>query len=493
MMETLIDVPREHASGRKISTTRDSHKQVATKGVFSNGRTSNSSDSNGKTLSLPSDRDPLTNLHSLRQLPDRLAQAMLLARRSGSLTAICHLDIDGFKAVNDQFGHSVGDQLLIVIAERLKQSVRAFDTVVRIGGDDFVLVLCEIESLPTLNSILDRITETVAHEVELEEFSVCLQVTASTGVAIYPHDGEDHADLLHRANRAMHLAKNSGGATWRIFDAQQHRFLSRRRRALEELRDALTHDQFRLYYQPKVWLESGRIAGVEALLRWQHPQRGLLQPADFLPTLEGSDLTSLVDLWVIDKAFAQAAQWKKKGISLPVSLNISAALLKQPKLDSQVAAAMERYPDLEPRDIEFEILESMELDDFDIATRNIMACIRLGISFSIDDFGTGYSSLTYLKRLPAMAIKIDRSFIATMATNQEDFAIVSGILGMAAALDRRVIAEGVETPTMGRLLGNLGCDIVQGYGICHPLPAEQITSWAANFQLGPEWSPRLEK
>jgi diguanylate cyclase (GGDEF)-like protein len=432
--------------------------------------------------------DPLTRLPNRVLLLDRMGQALAQAKRQKSFVAVCYLDLDNFKIINDAHGHQIGDRLLADIARKLATLVRGGDTVARLGGDEFVILLTDLFEVTEMEVVLARIMAGVADTGRFDEQT---QVTASIGVTLYPIDGSDADTLLRHADQAMYAAKQSGRAAYHIFNIDQDEKAQSHRQMLREIRRALNDGEFVLYYQPKVNMRRSVIVGAEALIRWRHPTRGLLSPAEFLPFVEGSDLSAEVDTWVLREALRQMSEWSAVDFRIQVSVNISARLLQLPGLDSRLQNAFAEFPAVAPTQLELEILETAALDDLQHVRNTILACERVGVSFAIDDFGTGYSSLSYLKLLPAKVLKIDRSFVASMLTDPEDMAIIEGILGLARAFKRNVVAEGVETPEQAKGLFMLGCDVAQGYGIARPMPAADLMPWANAFALDDAWKPHV--
>lgn len=430
------------------------------------------------------DYDRLTGLPDRAHLEYRLRQAMACTNRQGKLLAVCSLDIDDFGAINKALGHRVGNQVLAEVAQRLRQAVRECDTVARIGGDEFVLLLNGLESLENTRQVMERLMQAIS--CPMESLGV-LRLSGSAGVTLYPRDGSDPDTLLRHAGRALYEAKAQGRAAFQMFDTLGGERAQGRRRIIEAVRDGLSSQQFRLFYQPAVSLASGQVVGMEALIRWTHPEQGLLGPADFLPALLDPEMAVIIDQWVLAEALKQLSLWAETGFQPHVSINISAHSLQRPGLGPWLRQLLACHPRVGAERLELEILETALLDDLPGLRRFIEAWGDLGITFALDDFGTGYSSLSYLKQLPASTIKIDRSFIANILTDPEDRAIVASTVALAHAFQRRVIAEGVETPAQGRLLLQLGCDVVQGYGLARPMPAENIKEWISRFRLAPEW------
>ncbi len=430
--------------------------------------------------------DVLTGLPNRVLLADRLIQAMTQTRRRNQRLAVAYLDLDGFKAVNDTYGHEVGDQLLATVANRMKQVLRDGDTISRIGGDEFVAVLLDLSDIDASVPMLSRLLAAAAQPVHVGE--IVLNVSASLGVTFYPHIEEVDADqLLRQADQAMYQAKVAGKNRYHIFDAEQDRSVRGHHESLERIRQALADREFVLYYQPKVNMRTGRIVGAEGLIRWRHPQRGLLPPAVFLPVIEDHPLAIDLGEWVIETALAQIEAWHSVGLLLPVSVNVGARQLQHTDFVARLRTLLARNPGVAPGELELEVLETSALKDVTQVSQVMRACQDLGVSFALDDFGTGYSSLTYLKRLPARLLKIDQSFVRGMLDDPEDLAILEGVLGLATAFRRDAIAEGVETLAHGEMLLQLGCEHAQGYSIAHPMPAEQIQEWASSWQPGAMW------
>ncbi len=429
--------------------------------------------------------DALTGLPNRLLLADRLEQAILQCQRQQRVLAVVYLDLDGFKAVNDAHGHDVGDALLVALAQRLKTLLREGDTLARMGGDEFVAVLTRLGQPHDCEPVIARLLQCAAEPVRLG--ALVLNVSASIGVTYYPADGVDADLLLRHADQAMYLAKHAGKNRFHTFDVDQDAAVQSQRESLERTRQALAAQEFVLYYQPKVNMVSGQVVGAEALIRWQHPQRGLLPPADFLPTIENHPLSVDLGLWVLESALQQMAHWHAMGFAMSVSVNVSARQLQQDDFVQTLANALARYPGVPPRHLELEVLETSALEDVMQVSQIMQACLMLGVSFALDDFGTGYSSLIYLRRLPAGMLKIDQNFVRDMLDDPGDCAIVEAVVGLASVFKRQVIAEGVETIAHGSLLLSMGCHLVQGYGIARPMPAADFPDWAANWQSPVQW------
>jgi diguanylate cyclase (GGDEF)-like protein/PAS domain S-box-containing protein len=438
--------------------------------------------------------DALTNLPNRVLLADRLRQGMTQAQRRGVQVAVAFVDLDGFKAVNDNHGHEAGDHLLVTIAERMKHALRDGDTLARIGGDEFVAVLVDLADAGASASVLGRMLEAAAQPVAFGDAQ--LQVSASIGVTFYPQANTVDADqLMRQADQAMYQAKLSGKNRYHLFDAAQDSQLRDHHERLERIRFALTENQFVLHYQPKVNMRSGAVVGAEALIRWQHPQQGLLAPAQFLPAIEEHPLAIGVGEWVIHSALRQVESWQEQGLAIPISVNIGAYQLQHSDFVPRLRAILAQHPQVSPSSLKIEVLETSALEDVTGVSGVIEACRLMGVMFALDDFGTGYSSLTYLKSLPVSELKIDQSFVRDMLDDPDDLAILEGVIGLASAFRRQVIAEGVETVEHGAMLLQLGCDLAQGYGIARPMPAADFPAWAAQWRPAPAWNnlPELRR
>ena len=438
--------------------------------------------------------DALTNLPNRVLLADRLHQSMAQALRRNHRLAIAYLDLDGFKGINDHHGHEAGDRLLIALAGNLKQVLRDGDTLARMGGDEFVAVLVDLEKASDSAPVLDRLLAAAAQPVVLD--GQTLQVSASLGVTFYPQEEPvDAEQLLRQADQAMYQAKQAGKHRYHLFDADQDRALRGHHEGLHHIREAMARQEFVLYYQPKVDMRQGVVIGAEALIRWQHPTQGLLPPAQFLPLIEEDKLSVELGEWVIDTALSQIEAWHAAGVSIPVSVNVGARQLQQPNFLERLRAQLASHPAVKPGDLELELLETSALEDMASISKLIEDCRGLGVTFALDDFGTGYSSLTYLKRLPVTLLKIDQGFVRDMLDDPDDLAILDGVIGLSEAFRREVIAEGVETVMHGEVLLRMGCDQAQGYGIARPMPAHALPAWKELWQPDPSWSqvPKIDR
>lgn len=430
--------------------------------------------------------DTLTELPNRALLSDRLAQALAHADRHDQLLAVCFVDLDGFKPINDNYGHETGDALLRQVAGRLKEAVRSGDTVARLGGDEFVILLTELNLLDGLEPALLRILDAMELPFVCED--KLLHLTASMGVTVYPSDPADADGLLRHADHAMYLAKQAGRNGYRLFDTKQEHEIRVRHVLVDEFRAALHSGSLKLYYQPKAEFSTGKVVGFEALLRWQHATRGLIFPQDFLPTIEHTELAVELGEWVIASALGAIDFLQTKNCKLPVSVNISARHLQQPDFMDCLRRQFAHFPSVPHQMLELEILESGAMQDMASARSVVVACQDMGIAVSLDDFGTGYSSLPYLKELPAQVIKIDRSFVCHMLDDANDLALVAGIISLSAAFGRSVVAEGVESAEHGVVLMRMGCDRAQGFSIAQAMDLADVVPWLHTFTPDPLWA-----
>lgn len=446
-----------------------------------------------KQLELIAHFDPLTALPNRVLLVDRLRQALQQSRRSLKTLAVVFLDLDGFKQINDQFGHAVGDQVLIVIANRFKEALRGGDTIARIGGDEFIAILPELQDAQASLIVLERLLDAAATPLTVEQIE--LQVSASLGVTFAMMANESDADLLIRqADQAMYQAKLAGKNRFHVFDPKTDNETRHKFELLNEVRYAIDQDHFVLHYQPKVELRTGKVVGFEALIRWQHHSRGLLSPAEFIPFVAQHPIAVSVGDWVIAEALSQLNEWNNQGFRTTVSVNIDSQQLNDFDFLRRLHDVLQMFPNVEPSQLELEVLETGALENLTHVSELIRQMQAEGIHCALDDFGTGYSSLTFLKQLPALTIKIDQSFIRQMLEDAEQLVIVESVISLARRFERNVIAEGVETVVHGLFLSALGCRQAQGYGIARPMPAEQVVNWTAYWVAPSCWQqvPRLD-
>ncbi len=429
--------------------------------------------------------DTLTGLPNRVLLSDRLNQAMALHRRNKQLLAACYLDLDGFKPVNDSYGHDVGDALLVGLAQRLKAMLREGDTLARLSGDEFVILLAELPSERVGEAIVRRVLESI--DAPFEVMGHTVSISGSIGITLFPTDDSSADTLLRHADQAMYQAKATGKGAFRLYDPVQDQKLRAHRDTLAEINHALQRQEFVLHYQPRVELQTGRLVGVEALVRWQHPERGMLMPGGFLPYMEGEPEEIGLGQWVLKTALDQFTRWREQGLSVPVSVNISPKHLQAEGFSEFLGQLLADYPEGTADSLELEVLETSAIGDTAHVAGVMRACTELGVSFSLDDFGTGYSSLTYFHRLPIDVLKIDRNFVRNMIDDVSDLDIVEGVLRLAEALQRPVVAEGVESVELGLLLMYLGCRYAQGYGIARPMPPERLPQWLEQWSGDNVW------
>jgi diguanylate cyclase (GGDEF)-like protein/PAS domain S-box-containing protein len=455
------DVTAEHAARESLQASRDALERAVAE------RTGELQAANARAQHL-ADHDALTGLPNRRLLEDRLTQALALSYRNRKQTAVMFVDLDRFKTINDSLGHAVGDVLLKEVAQRLVKQLRIGDTICRIGGDEFVVVLPEIKRSADAAHVAQKVIEQLSQPVLVEERD--LTVTPSIGIAVFPDDGRDAETLIRNSDAAMYHAKEMGRANYQFFTAEMNQAASRRLALEGDLRRAVAKDELRVFYQPIVDAKSGRVAAHEALARWQHPERGLVLPGEFIQLAEETGLILKLGEWVLREA-CRWATFIGAERGLLVSVNLSPRQFNDPRLVQVVAAAL-RESGLPARLLELEITESTAMQHTDVTLGTLNKLKKLGVSIAIDDFGTGYSSLSYLKRFPVDKLKVDRAFTAELPGDDDQCAIVSAIVALAHALDIRVVAEGVENKAQRSFLEKCGCDFIQGYLTGKPLDAD---------------------
>lgn len=421
-----------------------------------------------KQLEFLAHHDQLTRLPNRLLLRDRFEQAAAQADRAHSGVAVLFLDLDNFKEVNDTLGHNYGDQLLVSVVERLRGCLRDADTISRQGGDEFVILLSNLRDLAVISGVAQQIIEAFSNPFEIDNYSV--NATFSIGVSLYPDDGKEFDTLLSNADTALYQAKDSGRDTYRFFSEKMNIDAQEQLHLQGQLRNAVKNQEFILHYQPQMDIASGRLIGAEALVRWQHPEIGMIPPGKFIPLAERSGLVIPMGDWVLNEACRQAQVWRESGHALVMAVNLSALQFKRGNLLDTVSHALKRSG-LPAELLELELTESILLQDIDVAIKTLRNLKDMGVKLSIDDFGTGYSSLSYLKRLAVNKLKIDQSFVRDLAEDNDSAAIIRAIIQLGHTLQLTVIAEGVETDAQLSFLRNYGCDEAQGYFFSRPVAA----------------------
>ncbi|ALI05693.1 MULTISPECIES: bifunctional diguanylate cyclase/phosphodiesterase [Pseudomonas] len=432
--------------------------------------------------------DVLTGLPNRTYLSDLLDQALEFSREENLPLAVCMLDLDGFKAVNDGYGHASGDRLLVEVARRLRSIVRGEDVVARLGGDEFVLVLRHVRGMEELHAALNRVLIAVSMPYAIDGKDI--KVFASIGVTLFPWDNEDAETLLRHADQAMYVAKQSGRNRFHLFDVSRDKEVRATYQTVERVRQALADNELRLHFQPKVNMRHGTVVGLEALLRWKHPQRGLVPPREFLPLVEETDLIVEIGEWVMEQVLTQLQQWQQAGQGWPVSINISARHFQRADFVERLRQVLERHSAVPPRLLDLQIVESVAVENLAHVSACLQACQALGVGFSLGGFGTGYCSLNDLKHLRTQTIKIDKTFVRDILDDRDDLALTEAVIGLARAFGREVVAEGLDSLEHGQLLLRLGCEVAQGYFIARPMPPEQIPGWVQGFVPPSQWQQR---
>jgi len=424
-----------------------------------------------KTLEMShlAQHDVLTDLPNRVLFNDRLSQAISLAERQGKQLAVMFVDLDHFKKINDSLGHDVGDKLLLSVAGRLKACVRRSDTISRLGGDEFVVLLSQVEHAEDAAISARKTLRALAAPHMIDSKS--LEISVSIGVSTYPSDGQDPECLMNRADNAMYEAKQAGGNNYQFFRHEMHARLAERQSLEADLRCALGRNEFVLHYQPILNLQTGQITGVEALIRWLHPRRGLVYPGEFLPVAEECGLILGIGQWVLLEACKQARAWRDAGLGIvPISVNVSATEVGAKDFLSGVRAVL-IATGVEPQNLELELTESVLMHDAETAVETLAKLKAMGVQVAIDDFGTGYSSFTYLRRFLADALKLHQSFVREITADRRDAAIVSAMINIGRSLEQRIIAEGVETSAQLEFLRRHGCEEGQGFYFSRPVVA----------------------
>ena len=420
--------------------------------------------------------DSLTQLPTRVYFEDRLAAAATKADANSTRLALLFIDLDGFKPVNDTYGHSIGDLVLEQVGQRLKAMSRGKDVVARVGGDEFLLLLSNVTSQEAIAHVADRLIQGLSHPYAAEGREV--MISCSVGIAMYP-DGCSHAKLIARADAAMYASKRSGGSKHCFYSNAMDADAEAQFELLRDLRKAVVAKEFELFYQPKIDAKSGKVTAVEALLRWKHPSRGMLLPSTFIPIAERFGLIGAIGNWVIEDACRQSRQWREKGVRMRVAINLSAHQMRQDDIVERITDALHAHK-IHPSLLTCEITESAAMEDTRTTQTTFRRLGELGTHLSIDDFGTGYSSLSYLRKLPAEELKIDRSFIQDLEHSADARAVVDAVIKLAHALGLKVVAEGVENQRQQQVLVQMGCDELQGFLFAKPMSARALMLWAVN-------------
>jgi len=419
--------------------------------------------------------DALTQLPNRVLFSNQLQKSLAEIATTTKAIAICYVDLDDFKPINDQYGHAIGDRLLILLAQRLRQNCRNQDMVARLGGDEFAILLNGLPTAHEYSHALDRILDAIEQPFQIADHT--FYISASIGFTVYPNDDNPPDTLLRHADHAMYHAKTHGGKQHHQFDATTAQYSQQKQRLKQEIVEALKHNQFSLYYQPQIDLKSGLITGMEALIRWHHPKRGLLNPDDFLPMIENTNLIIEIGEWVIHNALTQLDHWQQHHKDMHIGINIAAHHLTSSHFTHHLAQALQKHPNMAPNNINIEITEQAAVSDFKKISQSIQHSKKLGIRFSLDHFGTGYASLIHLRQLPIDTIKIDRALTHNMMNNPIDLALITAVIQLSQELNQQVIAQGAQTNKHLRLLKNLNCHTAQGDGIAKPMPANQVSNW----------------
>jgi diguanylate cyclase (GGDEF)-like protein len=422
---------------------------------------------------IPASIDPLTGLPGLQAFEATLLRAVRQADAGRKQLALLFVNIDGFKPLNQAYGHLGGDRVLREAAARLRSLVKP-NMAARLAGDEFLLLLANDPETKDASALANKLIAALGLPFDVEGRDA--SVTCSIGVAMYPEHGAMSTMITH-AHAAMCAAKSAGGATHAFFEPRMVKGLRDEVELLRDLRVALERRQLELYYQPKIHAPSGEITGAEALLRWHHPTRGMVSPVTFIPLAERYGLINSLGRWVIDEACRQARAWRDQGLRMRVAINLSVHQLRQPDLATQIAAALQQHQ-INPDLLTCELTESSAMDDVDVTMRVLHQLDTVGVHLSIDDFGTGHSSLSYLRKLPADELKIDRSFVLDLETSEDARKVAVAVINLAKALDMKVVAEGVETEGQNRILREFGCDQLQGYLFAKPMSAKALALWA---------------
>jgi diguanylate cyclase (GGDEF)-like protein len=435
--------------------------------------------------------DELTGLPNRVLFASRLHKAISQSKRWGQRLAVVRLDLEGLEAVNALHGHSVGDRVIAALARKMKRSLRKNDILARLSGNGFAALLADLDETQSAVPMVNRLLKAAAEPVPAGESTV--QLWASVGFSFFPQAEDADADkLLRQAGQALRQAREAGTAGCAFFSAAHQTGTVSTPEDFARIREAFAANEFVLYYQPKVNMVQGTVVGVEVLVRWQHPERGLLLPVEFLPLIEDDSMGIELDEWVIGATLTQMEAWLDAGLDLPVSINIGSKQMQQPGFASDLAALLAAHPRIPPSRLELDILETGPLQDIDQLIGLLTECRQIGVTFALDDFGTGHLSLSELKRLPLDVLKIDPSLVRDILEDPKELTILEGVLGLVAAFGCRPVAEGVETIEQGLMLLRLGCEQALGYGIAQPMPANEFPEWVAAWRPDPRWIEALQ-
>ena len=431
--------------------------------------------------------DDLTGLPNRALLEERLKKAIAQSKRWGQVLAVVRLRLEGLEAIRDRYGCIVSDHVLTALARAMKRTLSKNETLACFEGDKFAAILPALENEQASLLALNRLLEAAAEPVRAGDST--FQLSASIGVTFYPQEGDADTDqLLRQASQAMHWAKAAGKNRYHFFDSESAASVAAHPESPDCIRQALAAREFALYFQPKVNMLTGKLVGAEALIRWNHPQRGLLQPAQFLPVIEDHPLAIELGEWVIGTALTQMEEWLDAGLKISVDVNVAARQLQQLGFSDRLAKMLGEHPRVKPSSLELDILETNPLEDAEELSRLLTKCRATGVSIALDDFGTGHLSLAELRGLPVDVFKIDPVFVRDILENPADLAILESILGLTAAFGRQAVAEGVETIEQGLMLLRLGCEVAQGFGIAQPMPAGEFPAWTASWRPDPRWT-----
>jgi diguanylate cyclase (GGDEF)-like protein/PAS domain S-box-containing protein len=440
--------------------------------------------------------DMLTDLPNRFLFTEHIQTLLDRTKENNTHLALLYIDLDGFKEINDSYGHDMGDSLLIQVAQKIKNILRKEDFIARLGGDEFIVAISNLENtnnvVPMLNKFLDTLRQKVENPKDKNDF---MQMTASIGTTFYPQNKEIGPEaLLRQADQAMYDAKNLGKNQYHIFNIEGDLSTKEHLHIIQDFEQSLKNNDFVLYYQPKVDMRTNKIYGFETLLRWQHPTKGMLFPDQFLPYVNPQkELMLGLGEWVISNAFEQFSKWKEIGYDFELSINISAHEFKDTKTFTFLKSLLKKYPNISPKNVEFEILETHAFDDISQANKMINTFQQMGFNIALDDFGTGYSTLTYLKDLSINTLKIDKSFVMDMLHDRASLSILEATIALAEAFRCDVIAEGVESVEHGNTLIQLGCYKAQGYVLSKPMPSYEVEAWLSSFKGHNIWEENSKK